>query len=88
MTNSNYMRIVLDHGAGQTKSVSVELAEVEVAIAAKRLAAMLLSERPPLAWSALLNGSDVTSEFANVMRAVVHGNEGPEARFFIDEVTT
>lgn len=87
MTNSNYMRIVLDHGAGQTKSVSVELAEVEVAIAAKRLAAMLLSERPPLVWSALLNGADVTAEFANVMRSCVYGDEGPEARFFLEQVT-
>jgi hypothetical protein len=80
------MRLVLDHGAGSTVSHSVELTELDVAISAKRLAAMLLSERPPLAWSALLNGADVTANFAHVMRSCVYGNEGPEARYFLEEV--
>ena len=87
MTNSNYMRIILDHGAGNIVSHSVELTELEVAIAAKRLACALLGERPPLAWSAMLGGIDVTAKFADVMRSCVHGNEGPEAAFFLEQVT-
>lgn len=87
MTNSNHMRITLDYGAGSTVSNSVELTELDVARAAKRLACTLLGERPPLAWSAMLGGIDVTAEFADVMRSCVHGNEGPEAAFFLEQVT-
>lgn len=87
MTNSNYMRLVLDHGAGNTTSHSVELVEIDIMLAAKRLACALLGERPPLAWSAMLGGIDVTAEFADVMRSCVHGNEGAEAAFFLEQVT-
>mgnify|MGYP006375741883 CR=1 FL=1 len=88
MTNSNHMRLNVFYGPGNTqaKSISVELGEVGLVIAAKRLAGLLLSEHPPLVWSALLAGQDVTPQFAHVMRAVVYGNEGPEAAFFLGQV--
>ena len=68
----------------RTRAWVCPLTEVDVCIAANRIAAAVLSETPPYAWSAYVDGEDVTAKLAHVVRGVVGGGEGPEARFFLD----
>ena len=81
--SNDYITIVYDFGPTK-KSRTANLTEVDIANAARATATLVLSERPPVLWSANLGGRDVTAELAHVVRAVVGGNEVPEAQFFLE----
>lgn len=83
--NQEFLRISYNYG-GDRKPRTWEsgLSEADICIAAARIATVMLSEIPPMSWSAEHQGADVTAKLAHVVRAVVGGGEGPEARFFLD----
>lgn len=79
-----YLTIKYDFGQTQ-RSYTVDLSEIEIAIAARRIAATMLAETPPVSWSAFAPGGvDVTSKLAHVVRGVVYGDDAAEARFFLE----
>lgn len=71
------------HGGG-TREIRSNLGDVDVVVCATRIASLMLSDEPPVAWSASVDGVDVTHKLRHVVRATVSGGTGPEARFFLD----
>lgn len=81
--SNDYITIVYDFGPTK-KSRTFNLTTSSIIAAAQWTATEMLSNRPPVLWSANIGGHDVTAELAHVVRAVVGGNEGPEAQFFLE----
>lgn len=84
-TNQEFLRISYNYGPDRKlRCWESGLTEVDICITANRIAAAVLGEYPPLSWRATHMGADVTEKLAHVVRSVVGGGEGPEARFFLD----
>lgn len=84
-TNQEFLRIIYSYGPGRPPRYwESGLTETDLCITAARIASAVLSENPPVSWEAMHCDVDVTEKLAHVVRGVVGGGEGPEARFFLE----
>ena len=84
-TNQEFLRISYNYGPDRApRHWESGITETDLCVTAARIASAVLSSEPPLSWSATHCDVDVTEKLAHVVRSVVGGGEGPEARFFLD----
>lgn len=75
----NNSRITVKFDAGVTKRAITKDATLDnVATLAQQVAAQLLGPRPPVDYTAEIDGSDVTASFVYVVRSTIYGRAALE----------